>query len=215
MRTTITRSPKNNSSIRRSDLSTAGVDEGVPTIGLVVPGSETDRMFGRVGSARLSLSSGTSTEWVGTLTAGRAAKLRYCGERLVGLVSVADRRVVARKPASSLWTTKVPSRRRHGRLSPRSAAVWSKAAALTTIWGAGSRTPTSTSGRQPAVDGCSRWQAMSHRPSAKRSLRSTPQTGFMLPWRNSSALSCPQLRSVTMSRALLHSRVRLMHGSLS
>jgi hypothetical protein len=53
MRTTIPRSPKNNSSIRRSDLSTAGVDEGVPTIGLIVPGSETDR--------RLSLSSGTGT----------------------------------------------------------------------------------------------------------------------------------------------------------
>jgi hypothetical protein len=57
MRTTITHSPKNNSSIRRADLSTAGVDEHVPTIGLVVLGSETDCMFGRVGSARLSLSS--------------------------------------------------------------------------------------------------------------------------------------------------------------
>ena len=38
MRTTIIRSPKNNRSIQRSDLSTAGVDKGVPTIGLVVPG---------------------------------------------------------------------------------------------------------------------------------------------------------------------------------
>jgi hypothetical protein len=128
MRTTITLSPKNTSSIRRSDLSTAGADEGDPTIGLVVPGSETDRMFGRVGSARLSLSTGTSPRCVGTLSAGRAAKLRYCGEHLVGLVSVADGRVVVRQLASSLRTT-VPSRRRRGRLSPRSAVDWRKVAA--------------------------------------------------------------------------------------
>jgi hypothetical protein len=84
-RTASTRSPKDNSSILRSDLSTA-VDEGVPTSGLVAPGSGTDRMFGRVGSARLSLSPGTSTGCLGTLSAGRTAKLRHRGERLVGLV---------------------------------------------------------------------------------------------------------------------------------
>jgi hypothetical protein len=50
MNTTITVSPKNNSSIRRSDLSTAGVDEGVSNTGLVVPGSETDRRLYNVGT---------------------------------------------------------------------------------------------------------------------------------------------------------------------
>jgi hypothetical protein len=54
LNSTITRSPKSHSSsIRRSDLSTAAVDKSVPTIGLAVPGSETDR--------GLSLSSGTGT----------------------------------------------------------------------------------------------------------------------------------------------------------
>src|ERR1035437_4183193 len=86
MRTTITLRPKKHSSIRRSDLSTAGVNEGVPTIGTGRPRIGNDRMLGRVGSARLSLSSGTSTGCVGTLSAGRAAKLRDCGVRLVGLV---------------------------------------------------------------------------------------------------------------------------------
>lgn len=41
MRTTITLGPKNNPSIRRSDLSRAGVDEGVSNTGLVLPGSVT------------------------------------------------------------------------------------------------------------------------------------------------------------------------------
>jgi hypothetical protein len=50
MKTTITVSPKNNSSIRRSDLSTADVDEGVSNTGLVVPGSETDRRLYNVGT---------------------------------------------------------------------------------------------------------------------------------------------------------------------
>jgi hypothetical protein len=50
MKTTITRSPKNNSSIRRSDLSTAGVDEGISNTGLVVPGSEPDRRLHNVGT---------------------------------------------------------------------------------------------------------------------------------------------------------------------
>ncbi len=50
MKTTFTVSPKNNSSIRRSDISTAGVDEGVSNNGLVVPGSETDRKLYDVGT---------------------------------------------------------------------------------------------------------------------------------------------------------------------
>jgi hypothetical protein len=89
-RTAITRSPKSHkSSIRRSDLSTAGADEGVPTIGPVVFGSETDRMWtGRVSSAVTSPGTGTHGP---ESSSADVAVLRPCplrSERVVGRIRV-------------------------------------------------------------------------------------------------------------------------------